>query len=209
MLFRPPPPRTAVPARLSNLLSALSTAVRRSRVAGRFTGPVDWLRLVVLGVVLVNLAALALADTIFNGKIANGSGLSAIFGGSMLCIAIVRIGRPAIYLDWVVSALLYIGLGIVLAGHSALLSTPVFGLFCLLFIASALLRTWIGATLDAGGGTSWLIAGGLTGLFCVAWMIFMRLGAIDVDPDFVLSVDLMVHGVSIAGFGLSLRAPSA
>ena len=112
MLFRPPPPRTAVPARLSNLLSALSTAVRRSRVAGRFTGPVDWLRLVVLGVVLVNLAALALADTIFNGKIANGSGLSAIFGGSMLCIAVIRIGRPAIYLDWIVSALLYIGLGI-------------------------------------------------------------------------------------------------
>ena len=131
-----------------------------------------------------------------------GSGLSAIFGGSMLCIAVVRIGRPAIYLDWVVSALLYIGLGIVLAGHSALVSTPVFGLFCFLFIASALLRTWTGATLEAGGGTAWLIAGGLTGLFCVAWMIFMRLGAIDVDPDFVLSVDLMVHGVSIAGFGL-------
>ena len=75
MLFRPPPPRTAVPVRLSNLLSALRTAVRQSRVAGRFTGPVDWLRLVVLGVVLVNLAAFALADTIFNGKIANGSGL--------------------------------------------------------------------------------------------------------------------------------------
>ena len=39
-------------------------------------------------------------------------------------------------------------------------------------------------TLDAGGGTAWLIAGGMTGLFCVAWMIFMRLGAIDVDPKF-------------------------
>ena len=29
--------------------------------------------------------------------------------------------------------------------------------------------------------------------------------AIDVDADFVLTVDLMVHGVSIAEFGLSLR----
>jgi uncharacterized membrane protein HdeD (DUF308 family) len=208
MLFRPPPPRTALPARLSSLLSTLGTAARRNRVAGRFTGPVDWLRLVVLGVVLVNLAALALAHAIFNGNTPNGSGLSAIFSGLMLWIAVIRIGRPAIYLDWIVSALLYIGLGFVLAGHAALVSTHVFGLFCLLFIASALLRTWIGATLEAGGGTAWLMAGGLTGLFCVVWMIVMRLGAIDVNPDLILSVDLMVHGVSIAGFGLSLRATS-
>jgi hypothetical protein len=156
----------------------------------------------------MNLAGLALAHAIFNGNTPNGSGLSAIFGGLMLWMAVIRIGRPAIYLDWIVSALLYISLGFALASNSALGSTLVFGLFCFLFIASALLRTWIGATLEAGGGTAWLTAGGLTGLFCVAWMIVMRLGAIDINPDFVLSVDLMVHGVSIAGFGISLRAAS-
>ena len=126
----------------------------------------------------------------------------------MLCIAVIRIGRPAIYLDWIVSALLYIGLGFVLAPFRAGFDAC-FRAFLLPFH-----RLRASANMDRRDtrrGRRHGVANRRRhdGYVCVAWMIFMRLGAIDVDPNFVLSVDLMVHGVSIAGLGLSLRATSA
>ncbi|WP_454919098.1 hypothetical protein [Xanthobacter sediminis] len=181
--------------------------VRRNRVAGRFHGGVDGLRLVVLGVLLMCLASLALAGPLFQTRIPDyGPGYSAMFGGLMLCIAIVRIGQPALYLDWIASGLLYIGLGLTLLWLSIAASTLLVPLLCILFLASALLRLWIATTIDSpGDGTAWLAAGALTGLFCAAWILVMEFAEGDIDGDVVLSVDLMLYGLSIAGFGLSLH----
>ncbi len=184
---------------------------RRKRTARRFKGPADWLRLAVLGVVLMSLATLALMDPISGRKLPDYvPGISATFGGAMLCIAIVRIGWPALYLDWIASGLLYIGLGAILYRNSTAISNEIFLLFCPLFLASASLRIWIAATLGAkDDSTAWLMAGGLTGLFCASWTIVMWFTATAIDPDLVICVDVMLYGLSIAGFGLSLREPGA
>ena len=194
-------------------LVAVRAAVlaRRERTAKRFKGPADGLRLAVLGVVLMSLATLALMDPISGRKLPDYvPGISAIFGGVMLCIAIIRIGWPALYLDWIASGLLYIGLGAILYRNSTAISNEIFVLFCTLFLASAALRIWIAATLGAKDDrTAWLMAGGLTGLFCSFWTIVMWLTAIAIDPDLVVCVDVVLYGLSIAGFGLSLREPGA
>jgi hypothetical protein len=61
----------------------------------------------------------------------------------MLCVIILRISRPAIYLDWIVSGLLYIGLGGALASQAMSSSASALTLFCVLLLATALLRIWI------------------------------------------------------------------
>ncbi len=106
------------------------------------------MRLVALGAIVVNLAALGLTGPIFGSRLADYSpGFPAIFSGAMLCIIVIRIGRPALYLDWIASGLLYIGLGSLLSSHAVTASPMAFALFCALFLASALLRIWIAATL--------------------------------------------------------------
>ncbi|MFG1304744.1 hypothetical protein V5F34_11510 [Xanthobacter autotrophicus] len=191
--------------RVPDLLSVLRA--RRNRVAGRFHGGVDGLRLVVLGVLLMCLASLGLAGPLFKMQIPDyGPGNSAIFGGLMLCIAIIRIGQPALYLDWIASGLLYIGLGLTLLWLSIAASTLLVPLLCILFLASALLRLWIAMTIDSpGDGTAWLAAGALIGLFSAAWILVMELAEGGIDRDVVLSVDLMLYGLSIAGLGQSLQ----
>jgi uncharacterized membrane protein HdeD (DUF308 family) len=192
-------------------LFAVRTAVlaRQERTAKRFRGPADWLRLAVLGVVLMSLATLALMDPVSGRKLPDYvPGISATFGGVMLCIAVIRIGWPTLYLDWIVSGLLYMGLGAILYRNSTAIPNEIFLLFCTVFLASAALRIWIAATLGAKDERrAWLMAGGLTGLFCAFWMIVMWLTEIAIDPDLVVCVDVMLYGLSIAGFGLSLREP--
>ncbi len=48
------------------------------------------------------------------------------------------------------------------------------------------------------------MACGVTGLFCVAWLMITPLMGTATDPDTVLSADVMLYGLSIAGFGLFL-----
>lgn len=209
---RTSPGRAFRTLRVPDLLSSLHAAVeaRRRRMAERFHGPSDWLRLVVLGSLLITLALPALVGSIPNLKVEGYSpGMASMFGGLLLAIIIVRIGRPAIYFDWIAVGLLYVGIGVLLSANPWLSPVRAFVLFCLLFTASALLRTWIGVTLDARG-SDWLTANGLTALFCVAWAIGCRvMAASRPSPDVIVAVDLMLTGLSIAGFGLSLRGRPA
>lgn len=196
-----------LPERARGLLAPLQAAMlaQQARATGRFAGPKDWLRLTMLGAILMNFAALGLAGAVFGSRTSDDVlGHAAVFGGMMLSIAIVRIGRPAIYLDWLGNGLLCIGLGTILSVSPTLASPALFALFCVLFAAWALLRLWIGVT--AGDPTGWLMTSGLIGLFCAGWPMLTHLTGPAADMHLVLFVDLLVHGLSIVGFGLSLRS---
>lgn len=177
---------------------------QQERAATRFAGRHDWLRLAILGVIVLHMAALSLVRLVSEWRTPDDTlAYPAVFGGMMLCIGLVRIGRPAFLLDWFLSGLCYIGLGFILSIDPALASPALFGLFCVLFVASALLRLWIGVTTcDA---TGWLVTSGLTGLFCAGWPVLTRLTGPALDMQLVLAVDLLVYGLSISGFALSLR----
>lgn len=197
-------PRLRVPD-LPRVFQALAFR-RRRKTAGRFQGPYDWRRMFALGVILIDLAVLALANSVL-GRIIAGycPGMASIFGGLLLAIIIIRLGRPALYFDWIANGLLHIGLGLLLTKDPFLLSWSSFLLFSILLAGSALLMTWIGMTLDIPGGRAWLMAGGLASLICVAWLVVERLTVTFVEPDVVLGVVLLLLGLSIAGLGLSLK----
>jgi hypothetical protein len=84
---------------VAGLILRIHTAIReqRRRTAACFRGPSDGLRLLALGAILVNLAALALTGPILGSRLASyAPGYPAIFGGAMLCNIILRISRPAV-----------------------------------------------------------------------------------------------------------------
>ncbi|MGA0565152.1 hypothetical protein ACO2RV_22125 [Ancylobacter sp. VNQ12] len=183
-------------------------AAGRERSAPRFSKPSDWRRLVALGAMVITLAGLGLAHLLFYNWIPDYiPGIAAIFGGALLSIGIIRIARPAFYLDWIAVGLIYTGLGAILSGQPALVPTDSFVLFCLVFLGSAVLRLWIGATCSNQNGRAWLTAGAGAGVFCVVWLVATRVAAMRIVPDIVLCVDLSIYGLSIARFGYSLRKP--
>ncbi len=181
---------------------------RRRAISNRFRQPSDWIRLVALGILLIDLAALSLLNTL-SGWGVNGyrPGMGAVFGGLLTGIITIRVARPALYMDWIATGILQIGLGFILSGEPQLAAMPAFALFCILFAALGTVRLWIGATLEPGKGAASLMAGGLTSLFCVAWAVIDRFAAIGVASDVIVATDLLLTGISIVGFGLALRHP--
>lgn len=179
-------------------------------ISNRFRRPSDWIRLVALGILLVDLAVLSFMNTL-TGWGMNGywPGMGAIFGGLLIAIIIIRVARPALYLDWIAVGALQAALGLILSRDPQLAAAPGFALFCLVFVALGLLRLWIGVTLEPGKGAASLMAGGLTSLFCVAWVMLDRFAAIGVASDVIVATDLLLTGFSIVGFGLALRHPPA
>ncbi|MGP4689386.1 hypothetical protein ACSV5K_23795 [Agrobacterium pusense] len=207
----PPGRARASLMRVPDLLQAVQAAAmcRRVKVAGRFRGPYDWRRLFALGVILVDLAILAIVFSDGRGKIIDyWPGMSSIFGGLLLAIIIIRLGQPQLYLDWIANGLLHVGLGLVIAKDPMLAATSSFIIFCGLLITTAALTTWIGMTLNLAGGRSWMMAGGLTSLLNVVVPIVSRSTVLIVKPDIVLAVNLFLLGVSIAGYGLSIKNTS-
>lgn len=194
--------------RVSNLLRLLKSATirRRREVWDRFRGPYAWWRLFTLGILLVDLAALALANSILGtGLIDYRPGMAAIFGGLLLSIIVIRLGRPELYLDWIMNGALHVAFGLLLVKDSMLTTGWSFTMFTLLLLASSLLTIWIGATLAVPGGRAWLIASGKTSLLCVAWIIFDPGAVPIVKPDFVSAVELLLLGFSILGLASAVR----
>jgi hypothetical protein len=186
--------------------SALRDATfrRRCNTRGRFRGPYDWKRLFALGIVLINVAAIGIANVVLDrGLGAYRPGMASLFAGLLLSIIMVRIGRPQLYLDWIAKGIFYSWLGSILLGDPALESVWSFSLFYILLVG--LLIIWIGATLGPDDGRAWLVAGGLSNLLCAAWATVDRCVAQHIEPDLVLSTSLLLLGLSICGFGLSLR----
>lgn len=204
------PPRRASSAamRVSDLLHSLGTATarRRRKVRGRFRGPYDWRRLFALGILLVDLAVLALANTILGTDLIDyRPGMAAIFGGLLLSIIMIRLGRPELYFDWIATGLLHVALGLTLISDPLLTTDGSFTLFSVLLLVTNLLTIWIGATLAIIAGRPWLIASGLTSLLCLAWMVFGPETTRLVEPDFVSAVELLLLGFSILGLAGAAR----
>jgi uncharacterized membrane protein HdeD (DUF308 family) len=153
-------------------------------------------------VFLIALATLAIANTALGSKAdAYSSGMASTFGGLLLAIIVIRMSRSALYFDWIGVGLLHGGLGLLSSKDPSLLAATTFAFFTILLAASALLRIWIGATHEASSGTASLAAGGLCGLFCTVWAIAGRVMGVVTDAGTILSVDLLVLGMSVVGFG--------
>jgi uncharacterized membrane protein HdeD (DUF308 family) len=180
----------------------LRVAADSRATAARFGQPSDGIRLVALGVFLIALATLAIANTALGSKAdAYSSGMASTFGGLLLAIIVIRMSRSALYFDWIGVGLLHGGLGLLSSKDPSLLAATTFAFFTILLAASALLRIWIGATHEASSGTASLAAGGLCGLFCTVWAIAGRVMGVVTDAGTILSVDLLVLGMSVVGFG--------
>lgn len=190
---------------VDKIIDAISS--RRRLTANRFRQPTDWIRLVMLGILLINLAALSLIQSLTDRRMDGYfPGMGTIFGGLLIGIIILRIARPAVYLDWIAAAILQVSLGFFLAQQPGLLSGSTFALFCLIFIILGIVRLWIGVTREPGKGAASLMAGALTSLFCVTWAVFDRFATLGVSPDVILATDLILTGASVIGFGLASKA---
>jgi uncharacterized membrane protein HdeD (DUF308 family) len=197
-------PLGCIPAMIYLARKFLSS--RRRRFSQRFDKPNQWVRLVVLGAILIYFSAVALANSVFGVRMANyWPGMASIFGGLLLSIIVIRISRPKVYLDWILAGSLHTVLGIMVTEHPLLLPTSAFAIFCVLLTSLAVVRVWIGLTAEWMSGGTWLVASGLSGLFCVAWAILSRYFFITTSPDVILTTDLLLTGLSISGFGFALR----
>ncbi|NSY98910.1 hypothetical protein [Agrobacterium tumefaciens] len=178
----------------------------RDSGSSRFRQPSDWLRMVALGVVLVDFAILSLAnrflDRNFEGYL---PGLGSILGGLLFAIIILRLARPALYPDWIAIGVLQAAMGCVVSIDSELQSAGAFLLICCLLLALSLLRLWVGETVRPRRGAASLLAGGLTTLFLMMWLIVDHCLGIGAGPDILLAADLLVAGFTMISFGLSLR----
>lgn len=194
--------------RAPSFLPQLRRLIRNAREVGqnRFRKPSGWLRVVALGVILVDFAALSLAnrflDRNFEGYL---PGLGPMLGGLLFSIIIMRLARPAFYPDWIAIGALQAAMGCIVCVDESLRSSAAFLFFCCLLLGLSLLRLWVGETIRPHRGAASLLAGGLTTLFFVAWLVADRSFGLGVGPDIILAADLLVAGFTMMLFGLSLR----
>ncbi len=208
-----PPGRASRPIRVPVLSWFLRLAhfARQRRQATDSTGSARWLRLEVLGFTVMVMASMTLMHLLFRRPIPHYiPGMEAIFAGLMLIIGAVRLRQPFMLWERVLGGMSFIGMGLILSEYASLAPSWTFKLFCLLFLASTLLRGWIALTeREDDDGTAWLFASTATGLFCLSWLVLMRMTDRVINPDLVLAVDLMMLGLAIIGLGTSRREGSA
>lgn len=185
-----------------NALLSISHRVRSTK-SGRFSGPHDWGRLIALGVLLVDLAALGFRAPSLWTRTGYWPGLAATFGGLLIAIIVLKLSRPGIYWDWLGFGVLQIVLGI---ASKDLAEAADAAMFYATMFASAFLMIWIAMTISSGKGRAWLGAGGLA---CLA---VASLGSLDyairnaIGVDTVLLTTLVLTGLSIIGLGISIRS---
>jgi uncharacterized membrane protein HdeD (DUF308 family) len=120
----------------------------------RFHRDHDWLRLSVLGSVLLAFSTLASVDTLaMRPLLGDVPGGSAMFSGATIVLFIVKIARAEIYGDWILNGVLYVGVGVALSSDEAGGHASPSILFCLLLTASGVTRIWIGRPNDRSAGS--------------------------------------------------------
>ncbi|MDH7809519.1 MULTISPECIES: hypothetical protein [unclassified Rhizobium] len=172
----------------------------------RFTGPGDWRRVIALGVVLIDFAILGFLSSLV-GKLAGYlPGTSSMFGGLLTCIIMLRLSRPAIFLDWTLLGVFQICLGIQV--QLGLSDSGVFGAvtFYSGLIACAALLIAIGFNTHVFAGRAWLLAGGICSLIMSIASIAEKLFVGHMGSDNTLLIMLTILGLSIVGMGTSLRS---
>lgn len=178
----------------------------RESGANRFQKPSDWMRIVALGMILLDFALLSLANRFLERNVEGYlPGLESILGGLVFAIIILRLARPAFYPDWIAIGLLQTVMGCVVSIDPELHSAGAFSVVCSLLLALSGLRLWTGEMVRPRRGAASLLAGGGTTPFLILWLIADRHFGLGTGPDMVLAADLLVAGFTIILFGLSLR----
>lgn len=181
---------------------------RRETTCNRFKKPSAWLRLVALGIILINLALLSLTKSVFGVNFGGyWPGMESIFAGVLLVIITTKLARPVIYFDWILLAALEIAVGILLEKQTTTPSFPLFALLALVFACLAITKCWIGITLESGKASASMIAGGVAGLFCAACLVLDHCLFLAIGPETIVATDLVITGFSIIGLGFALRPP--
>ncbi len=178
----------------------------RRRFEHRFGHGNDWRRLAILGVLVISFSALALADAWAPTPIPDHfGGGSAIFSGIAVLLLIQKISRTRIYVDWMLNAIFYIGAGLTLYAVEALDHILPLVLVCAFLFASGLSRIWIGVTGEPQAAASWMLSSGCIALLSVLWIAGDQAFHMPTTPSIILAFDALFQGISIAGFGLSLK----
>lgn len=186
----------------------LTAAAFRARVrkVDRFSGPHAWGRLVLLGVLLIDLSLLGMGAPSLMLELAGyWPGLAATFGGLLIAIIMIKLSRPGIYWDWTALGALQIGLGMVLKASPYLIRPLEATFFYGLLIIAASLLLWIAATTKERTGRAWLGAGGLASLTISAFgsIDYLAIGLL--RPEVVALTTAVLIGMSVFGLGLSLK----
>lgn len=180
-------------------------ALYRNSYGARFDHRSDWLRLVSLGIFIITFGTLALANNLVPERIpGHFGGGTAIFSGAILFVLIQKISRTRIYLDWTLNGVSFMAVGCVLYANEALDHSYSLVLFCTFLLASGLSRIWIGYTTEPQAA-SWILSSGSIALLAVLWIVGAQVLQISTSPSNVLAFDILFQGVSIVGFGLSLK----
>ena len=166
------------------------------------SNPTDCRRLMFLGLLLVVFGAMAFAgEHRSRAIVGNLNGISAIFGGAAIIVVILKLGRGKICIDWILAAAFYFGAGLVVRSDNTLPYTIFSILLCTLFLFSAFSRISIGLSTSPQGAAVWMLYSGILAtigaiLIGIALSYHMRAA-----PRFIISLDTIFLGVSIANFG--------
>jgi uncharacterized membrane protein HdeD (DUF308 family) len=166
------------------------------------SNPTDCRRLMFLGLIVVLFGAITFADEYRPRAIVeNLNGISAIYGGVAIIIVILKLGRGKICIDWILAAAFYFGTGLVVRSDNTLPYTIFSILLCTLFLLSAFSRISIGLSASLQGAAVWMFYSGILAtigaiLIGIALAHHMRAA-----PQFIISLDTIFLGVSIANFG--------
>lgn len=204
------PPEHAPPGTLTRDLSSIAATgwrTWRCHCLPRFESSTEQLRLVLLGTILMCFAILALMDPVLNAPIPGYvAGSPALFGGMALCIAILRLGRPGSHLDWIAVGFIYVVLGMLLSANPMLQTTAGFLSFCLLLLAIVSIRISIFLALGMSDKAAlWPVLAALSGTLCILVVVVARMLGVNVIPDLILGLDLMVAGFATVGFAKAQR----
>jgi len=172
----------------------------------RFGHGSDGRRLVILGGLVICFGALGLGDAWAPTSTPDHfSGGSAIFSGTAVLLLIQKISKTRIYIDWMLSAIFYIGAGLALYADEALDQILPLVLVCACLFASGWSRIWIGITGKPQDAASWMLSSGFIALLSAVWIAGDQAFHIPTAPSIILAFDALCQGISTACFGLSLK----
>ena len=164
--------------------------------------PTDCRRLLFLGLILVLFGAITFAGEYRpRAIVGNLSGISAIYGGVATIIVILKLGRGKICIDWILAAAFYFGAGLVVRSDNTLPYTIFSILLCTLFLLSAFSRISIGLSTSPQGAAVWMLYSGILAIMGAILIGIALAHDMRAAPQFIISLDTIFLGVSIANFG--------
>lgn len=186
---------------LFDVLKELIDRGRRSR-RHRFSHEHDWLRVSVLGGILLGFSTLALADALAGGPLfSDNPGHSFLFGGVAIVLFVLKIGRAEIYGDWIFNGLLYVVIGFQLSSGVQYFPPPTIQTSVLL-LATGPVQYWIGVTSSPEQAGAWFRFSGCVGIGCGVSGLLAHFTSIPLTSLSLAAVDLLFLSISTMGFGL-------